>query len=97
MDSVAISSKEDRQALFGETGAALGVANTIAEKDFWVCWTLKRLFELLTEDVPTLVFKGGTSFPKPLMRSAASPKISICRSTGPTSDTLATATRNSPT
>jgi hypothetical protein len=31
MDSVAISSKEDRQALFGETGAALGVANTIAE------------------------------------------------------------------
>ena len=45
MDSVAISSKEDRQALFGETGAALGVANTIAEKDFWVCWTLKRLLD----------------------------------------------------
>jgi hypothetical protein len=64
MDSVAISSKEDRQALFGETGAALGVANTIAEKDFWVCWTLKRLFELQTEDVPTLVFKGGTSLSK---------------------------------
>ena len=64
MDSVAISSKQDRQALFGETGAALGVANTIAEKDFWVCWTLKRLFELQTEDVPTLVFKGGTSLSK---------------------------------
>jgi predicted nucleotidyltransferase component of viral defense system len=64
MDSVAISSKEDRQALFGETGAALGVANTIAEKDFWVCWTLKRLFELQNEDVPTLVFKGGTSLSK---------------------------------
>jgi hypothetical protein len=31
-DSVAISSKDDRQALFGD--AALGVANTIAEKDF---------------------------------------------------------------
>jgi hypothetical protein len=40
------------------------VANTIAEKDFWVCWTLKRLFEHQTEDVPTLVFKGGTSLSK---------------------------------
>jgi hypothetical protein len=45
MDSVAISERTDRQALFGETGAALGVADAIIEKDFWVCWTLKRLFE----------------------------------------------------
>src|SRR5665213_1608994 len=64
MDSVATSPKADRQALFGETGAALGVTNTIAEKDFWVCWTLKRLFELQEDDVPTLVFKGGTSLSK---------------------------------
>ncbi|QPB22320.1 nucleotidyl transferase AbiEii/AbiGii toxin family protein (plasmid) [Rhizobium sp. 007] len=31
------------------------------EKDFWVCWTLKRLFGLQEKDAATLVFKGGTS------------------------------------
>jgi hypothetical protein len=46
MDKVALLPVDDRAALFGETGAARGVANTIIEKDFWVCWTLKRLFEL---------------------------------------------------
>jgi hypothetical protein len=34
MDKVALSSK-DRAALFGETGAARGVADKIIEKDFW--------------------------------------------------------------
>lgn len=64
MDKVAVSSRSDRSALFGQTGAAHGVANTIIEKDFWVCWTLKRLFELQKENAPTLVFKGGTSLSK---------------------------------
>ncbi len=54
----------DRTALFGETGADRGVANTIIEKDFWVCWTLKRVFGLHEEDAATLVFKGGTSLSK---------------------------------
>ena len=35
----------------------------IVEKDFWVCWTLKRLFSL-PGDNPSLVFKGGTSLSK---------------------------------
>ncbi|KJC47834.1 hypothetical protein UB31_03570 [Bradyrhizobium sp. LTSP849] len=64
MDKVALLDEPDRSALFGETGAARGVANTIIEKDFWVCWTLKRLFELQKEDTPTLIFKGGTSLSK---------------------------------
>jgi hypothetical protein len=64
MDKVALLPADDRAALFGETGAARGVANTIIEKDFWVCWTLKRLFELQQDDAPTLVFKGGTSLSK---------------------------------
>ncbi|KAB0267257.1 nucleotidyl transferase AbiEii/AbiGii toxin family protein [Microvirga brassicacearum] len=64
MDKVAVSRRSDRSALFGQTGAALGVADTIVEKDFWVCWTLKRLFELQKKDAPTLVFKGGTSLSK---------------------------------
>jgi hypothetical protein len=65
MDKVALLDGSERSALFGETGAARGVANTIIEKDFWVCWTLKRLFELQDdEESPTLIFKGGTSLSK---------------------------------
>lgn len=64
MDRVALLPATDRAALFGETGAGRGVANTIVEKDFWVCWTLKRLFGLRRADAATLVFKGGTSLSK---------------------------------
>jgi hypothetical protein len=64
MDKVAILPAGDRAALFGETGASRGVGNLIIEKDFWVCWTLKRLFELHDKGAPTLVFKGGTSLSK---------------------------------
>lgn len=64
MDKVALLPRSDRAALFGETGAARGVANTIIEKDFWVCWTLKRLFGLPGNAAASLVFKGGTSLSK---------------------------------
>lgn len=64
MDKVARLPPADRAALFGETGAARGVANTIIEKDFWVCWTLKRLFDLPEGAAASLVFKGGTSLSK---------------------------------
>lgn len=64
MDKVAQLSADERAALFGETGARRGVANTIIEKDFWVCWTLKRLFGLRQGAAATLVFKGGTSLSK---------------------------------
>ena len=47
----------DRAALFNQ-------ADAIIEKDFWVCWTLKRLFGIQGEDSPGLVFKGGTSLSK---------------------------------
>ncbi|EHK52913.1 hypothetical protein MAXJ12_32624 [Mesorhizobium alhagi CCNWXJ12-2] len=36
MDKVALLPSSDRAALFGETRAGRGVANTIIEKDFWV-------------------------------------------------------------
>ncbi|MCC6242535.1 MAG: nucleotidyl transferase AbiEii/AbiGii toxin family protein [Gemmatimonadaceae bacterium] len=64
MDKVALLPPKDRAALFGETGAGRGVANTIIEKDFWVCWTLKRLFGMPGNDNVALVFKGGTSLSK---------------------------------
>lgn len=40
----------------------MGVSPVIIEKDFWVCWILKRVF--LLEDQPALIFKGGTSLSK---------------------------------
>lgn len=64
MDRVARLPAGDRAALFGETGAGRGVADTIIEKDFWVCWCLKRIFGLPKGTTATLVFKGGTSLSK---------------------------------
>lgn len=64
MDKVALLPAEDRAALFGESGAGRGVANTIIEKDFWVCWSLRRLFGLPKGTTASLVFKGGTSLSK---------------------------------
>ena len=62
MDAVARWKPRDRSDLFNEVGTARGLANAIVEKDFWVCWTLKRLFA--GETSPGLVFKGGTSLSK---------------------------------
>jgi hypothetical protein len=63
MDDVARLAPQDRADLFNEAGARRGLASTIIEKDFWVCWTLRRLFTL-PGDNPSLVFKGGTSLSK---------------------------------
>ncbi|MFV1969141.1 MAG: nucleotidyl transferase AbiEii/AbiGii toxin family protein [Pirellulaceae bacterium] len=64
MDDVARFTAGDRRDLFTETAArrrSLGPA--IVEKDFWVCWTLRRCFGL--DDPPaSLIFKGGTSLSK---------------------------------
>lgn len=64
MDKVALLPAGDRAALFGETAAGRGVADTIIEKDFWVCWSLRRLFGLPKGTTASLVFKGGTSLSK---------------------------------
>lgn len=64
MDKVARLPAAERAALFGESAAARGVANTIIEKDFWVCWTLRRIFALPKGETASLVFKGGTSLSK---------------------------------
>ena len=63
MDSVANLSPQQRAELFEQTASRRGFHPAIAEKDFWVCWVLKKLFE--SEELATnLVFKGGTSLSK---------------------------------
>lgn len=63
MDKVAALPPEKRKELFQEAAANRGFREAIVEKDFWVCWTLKKLFSdpVLKSH---LVFKGGTSLSK---------------------------------
>lgn len=42
--------------------AALNMDEAAVEKDFWVCWVLKQLFESALKD--SIIFKGGTSLSK---------------------------------
>ncbi len=63
MDNVALLRDQERQELFTATASARGVHPAVIEKDFWVCWVLKKLFES-TDLASHLVFKGGTSLSK---------------------------------
>lgn len=56
-------SKDDRAAFFNQAVTSSGIALPIIEKDFWVVWTLERLFSL-EETKAHLTFKGGTSLSK---------------------------------
>jgi predicted nucleotidyltransferase component of viral defense system len=53
----------DKIEAFEETGTRHSIASAIVEKDFWVCWTLKRVFEN-PQLAPHITFKGGTSLSK---------------------------------
>lgn len=64
MDHFSKLSGEDRKPYYEQAAANLGFGNPqIVEKDFWVCWTLRRLFALEKFE-PYLTFKGGTSLSK---------------------------------
>ena len=63
MDDIARLPATDRLDLFSASARNRGLTAEIIEKDFWVCWTLKRVFTL--PDPPAgLLFKGGTSLSK---------------------------------
>ena len=63
MDDVARLAPKDLGDLFRASAAKRGLPEAILEKDFWVCWVLKRIFTL--EKPPAgVLFKGGTSLSK---------------------------------
>ena len=65
MNSVLALGYRERAELFSATARKLGFSNeAIAEKDFWVCWTLGQLFQGIPGIGDHLVFKGGTSLSK---------------------------------
>lgn len=64
MNRVASLPTEQRNELFSLTAERRGLGSlAVVEKDFWVCWTLKRLFAdpVLSQ---LFIFKGGTSLSK---------------------------------
>jgi hypothetical protein len=63
MDRVARLSAAQRQELFTESAARLGMTPAVVEKDFWVTWVLDRLFAV-PDLARLLMFKGGTSLSK---------------------------------
>ena len=63
MDEFAKSKAADRRILFEATATFLNIPAQLVEKDFWVCWTLKELFQL-PKIGGHLIFKGGTSLSK---------------------------------
>lgn len=63
MDDVARLPMADRADLFAAAARRRGLTAEIIEKDFWVCWTLKRVFTLPNPPAG-LLFKGGTSLSK---------------------------------
>ena len=63
MDSVARMTSRERNDLFSQTAAQIGSTPAVVEKDFWVSWVLKKIFED-EFTAPLFIFKGGTSLSK---------------------------------
>ena len=63
MDQVARLEPQDRSDLFRAAAESRGLTAGIIEKDFWVCWMLRRIYTL-TQLPAQIHFKGGTSLAK---------------------------------
>jgi len=63
MERVAHWSPALRSDLFRGTATRTGMPPAVVEKDFWVCWTLGRIFAD-SRLAKKLLFKGGTSLSK---------------------------------
>jgi predicted nucleotidyltransferase component of viral defense system len=63
MDQIAQLPPEDRADLFRAASEKLRLTPASIEKDFWVCWVLRRLY-VNTRVSARIHFKGGTSLSK---------------------------------
>ncbi len=55
-------SEEERKEILQTLGTKRGQSPAVLEKDVWVCWALKTLFEI--PQPHSMAFKGGTSLSK---------------------------------
>jgi hypothetical protein len=66
MEKVATLPAKDRAELFRETATRRGLSNAIAEKDFWVCWSIAKLFDdRYMKLMQTCASKPAVHFPLP--------------------------------
>lgn len=63
MDEFARRADRDRRVYFEEAARRRDLTTIILEKDFWVCWTLRRLVRH-PDLAGHITFKGGTSLSK---------------------------------
>ena len=63
LEKIAKAKPSERNAIFLEAASIKNISAAMIEKDFWVCWVLKRIFSD-TELSKLLCFKGGTSLSK---------------------------------
>ena len=63
MNRVANLRRKEREELFIATALDVNLPETMAEKDFWICWVLDYLFHI-SPWARQIVFKGGTSLSK---------------------------------
>lgn len=63
MKKIAVIAPKEREALFRNTAAKMGVSEAVVEKDFWVCYMLDYLFHSCAWK-NHIAFKGGTSLSK---------------------------------
>lgn len=63
MNKIALLSTQERNDLFRETARMMHTTEAIVEKDFWVVWTLDKIFADARLG-RILKFKGGTSLSK---------------------------------
>ncbi len=63
MDRFLKLNNTEKEIAFRKTAEFLNLSEDIIEKDFWVCWILKELFQM-DEIKDHLTFKGGTSLSK---------------------------------
>jgi hypothetical protein len=65
MDQILSMSREDQAKYYQEAAARSSMIKSpkIMEKDYWVCWTLKQIFNI-PDISPHITFKGGTSLSK---------------------------------
>ncbi|MFI3242599.1 MAG: nucleotidyl transferase AbiEii/AbiGii toxin family protein [Alphaproteobacteria bacterium] len=63
IEKIANLSALERNAIFIEASSQYKINAEMIEKDFWVCWTLNRIF--INENLSKILcFKGGTSLSK---------------------------------
>ena len=65
MDKILSLTKKEQESIYIETTSRSKLIKSpnIMEKDYWVCWTLKQIFNT-PEISPHITFKGGTSLSK---------------------------------